>query len=438
MQAPNLWPLLLQVILIALNAVFACAEIAVISVSDNKLAYLVSQGDKRALRLARLTSRPARFLATIQIAITLSGFLGSAFAADNFSDHLAALFLRAGAPLSEAALDKISVVLITLLLSYFTLVFGELVPKRLAMKKSESLALGLSALISTISTLFAPLVAVLTASTNGVLRLLGIDPNADEEEVSEEEIKMMVDRGSQTGVFDADTKEFIQNVFAFDDLTVGEFATHRTELDLLWTHQTVDQWKQILLDTRHTRYPVCDGSVDQIIGILDARDFFRFQDGPLQAVIDGAVKPAFFVPETVKADLLFRQMKARRTYYAVVLDEHGGMLGVVTIRDLLEQLVGEIQQEGESPEIQPLEEGVWRVQGSAPLDDVARTLGIDLPLEEYETFGGYAFGLYGSVPQDGRTVSLETDRLQIRMTSIQHHRLEEALVTLRPLPEERT
>lgn len=436
MQAPALWPLLLQVILIALNAVFACAEIAVISVNDNKLAQLVAQGDKRALRLARLTSRPAQFLATIQIAITLSGFLGSAFAADNFSDQLAALLVRAGVPLSEKALDTIAVVLITLLLSYFTLVFGELVPKRLAMKKSESLALGLSTLISAISTLFAPIVAILTASTNGILRLLGIDPSADEEEVSEEEIKMMVDRGSQKGVFDSATKEFITNIFEFDDRTVGEFATHRTELDLLWTNQTVDTWKQILLDTRHTRYPVCHGSVDQVIGILDARDFFRFQDSTLQEVLEGAVKPAFFVPETVKADVLFQQMKGRRTYYAVVLDEHGGMLGVVTIRDLLEQLVGEIQQEGELPEIEALEGGTWRIQGSAPLDDVARALGIPLPLEEYETFGGYVFGLYGSVPQDGRRVGLKTDHLEIQMTRIQQHRLEEALVTLLPAPEQ--
>lgn len=291
-----LWPLLLQVILIALNAVFACAEIAVISVNDNKLAQLVAQGDKRALRLARLTSPPAQFLATIQIAITLSGFLGSAFAADHFSDRLVALLLRAGVPIPEKTLDTLSVILITLLLSYFTLVFGELVPKRLAMKKSESLAMGLSALISAISAIFAPVVTVLTASTNGVLRLLGVDPNADEEEVSEEEIKMMVDRGSEKGVFDSATKEFIQNVFEFDDLTVGEFATHRTELDLLWTSQTTEEWKQILFETRHTRYPVCAGSVDQVVGILDARDFFRLQDRPIQEILDTVVKPAFFGP----------------------------------------------------------------------------------------------------------------------------------------------
>ncbi|MCI5690944.1 MAG: hemolysin family protein [Clostridiales bacterium] len=432
MQDPFLWPIVLQIVLIALNAVFACAEIAVISINDNKLAQLVAQGNKAAQRLARLTSRPARFLATIQIAITLSGFLGSAFAADNFSDPLVDALLTAGVPIPAATLDKIAVILITLLLSYFTLVFGELVPKRLAMKKAESLALGLSGLITAISTLFAPVVTVLTASTNGILRLLGIDPNTDEEEVSEEEIKMMVDRGSEKGVFGSSTKEFIQNVFEFDDLTVGEFATHRTELDLLWTNQSVEEWKQVIFRTGHTRYPVCDGTVDQVIGVLDTREFFRLQDHSQQEILKTVVKPAFFVPETVKADVLFRQMKQRRTYYAVVLDEYGGLLGVVTIKDLLEQLVGEIQQEGEPEDIQPLEPNTWRIQGAAPLDDVALALGVSLPLEEYDTFGGYVFGLYGSIPPDGRILSLDTDQLHIQATLIRQHRLVEALVSRQP------
>ena len=393
---------------------------------------MADQGDKRAKHLFRLTREPAKFLATIQVAITLSGFLGSAFAADNFSDPLVDWVINLGITVPRATLDTIAVVLITLILSYFTLVFGELVPKRVAMKKAEALGLGISGLIRGISIVFKPIVWFLSASTDAVLRLLGIDPNEEDEQVSEEEIRMMVDAGSEKGAIDEQEKEFIQNVFEFDDLTVGEFATHRTELDLLWTSQTTEEWKQILFETRHTRYPVCAGSVDQVVGILDARDFFRLQDRPIQEILDTVVKPAFFVPETLKADVLFQQMKQRRTYYAVVLDEYGGPLGVVTIRDLLEQLVGEIQQEGELPEIQPLEEGTWRIQGSAPLDDVARTLGVDLPLEEYDTFGGYVFGLYGSVPQDGRNILLQTDRLQIQMTQIQHHRLEEALVTLLP------
>ena len=276
------------------------------------------------------------------------------------------------------------------------------------------------------------MVTVLTASTNGILRLLGIDPNADEEEVSEEEIKMMVDRGSEKGVFGSSTKEFIQNVFEFDDLTVGEFATHRTELDLLWTNQSVEEWKQVIFRTGHTRYPVCDGTVDQVIGVLDTREFFRLQDHSQQEILETVVKPAFFVPETVKADVLFGQMKQRRTYYAVVLDEYGGLLGVVTIKDLLEQLVGEIQQEGEPEDIQPLEPNTWRIQGAAPLDDVALALGVPLPLEEYDTFGGYVFGLYGSIPPDGRILSLDTDQLHIQATLIRQHRLVEALVSRQP------
>lgn len=244
-----LWPLLLQVILIALNAVFACAEIAVISVNDNKLAQLVAQGDKRACGCpAHQPARPSSWQPS-NLPSPCPAFWAAPLPPTTSRTGWWPLLLRCGVPIPEKTLDTLSVILITLLLSYFTLVFGELVPKRLAMKKSESLAMGLSALISAISAIFAPVVTVLTASTNGVLRLLGVDPNADEEEVSEEEIKMMVDRGSEKGVFDSATKEFIQNVFEFDDLTVGEFATHRTELDLLWTSQTTEEWKQILFET---------------------------------------------------------------------------------------------------------------------------------------------------------------------------------------------
>ncbi|MEG1968470.1 MAG: CNNM domain-containing protein, partial [Clostridia bacterium] len=216
MNDPIIWQILLQILLIALNAVFACAEIAVISMNDNKLAQMAAQGDKRAVRLARLTSQPARFLATIQVAITLSGFMGSAFAADNFSDKLVQWLLSLGVTVPVATLDTAAVIVITLILSYFTLVFGELVPKRIAMKKAEALALGMSGLITAISKLFAPLVWLLTASTNGILRLFGIDPNAEDEEVSEEEIRMMVDVGNQKGVIDPVEREMIQNVFEFD------------------------------------------------------------------------------------------------------------------------------------------------------------------------------------------------------------------------------
>ncbi len=438
MQDPGIWQMiLLQVILIFLNAVFACAEIAVISTNDARIDQLASEGEKRAIRLARLTKQPARFLATIQVAITLSGFLASAFAADNFSDKLVAWFMRIGVSLPEKVLDTLAVVFITLILSYFTLVFGELVPKRLAMKKSEQLALAMSTLITFIAKLFAPIVWGLTASTNAILRILGIDPNAEDEEVSEEEIRMMVDRGNQKGVIDNQEREFIQNVFEFDDLTVNEFATHRTEMVMVWLNDPLEEWEKTINENRHTLYPVCDKSVDHVVGVLDIRTFFRIPDRTKEKVLEQAVRPAYFVPESVKADVLFKQMKRSRIFFAVVLDEYGGTFGIVTMKDLIEQLVGEMDLDGTEiqPEpIQAFEDGTWRIQGLARLDDVAEALGISLPEEDYETFGGYVFGLYGSIPEDGDQFNLETDALQINVLKIQDHKLEEAIVSVRKDP----
>ena len=429
----------LQVFLIALNAVFASAEIAVISINDAKLAQLAAEGDKRALRLARLTSQPARFLATIQVAITLSGFLGSAFAAENFSDGLVSWLVSLGVGVPAATLDAIAVVIITLILSYFTLIFGELVPKRVAMRKAESLALGISGLISTIATLFAPIVWFLTVSTNAVLRLLGIDPNAEEETVSEEEIRMMVDVGTQKGTIDHEEKQFIQNVFEFDDLTAGEIATHRTDLTILWLEETMEEWANTIHNSRHTRYPVCGKSADDVVGILNAEDYFRLEDQSRASIMERAVEPVYFVPESVKADVLFRNMKGGRHLLAVVLDEYGGMTGIVTINDLVEQLVGDLGDEGlcsqPLPLIEALDASTWKIRGEAPLDEVAEALGISLPCNKFDTFNGLVFGALAVIPLDGDTVEVETCGLAIHVTSIRGHQVESALVHRKEVPQ---
>ncbi len=424
--------IVLQIILIGLNAVFACAEIAVISMNDTRLKQLAERGDKRAVRLAHLTRQPARFLATIQVAITLSGFLGSAFAADNFSDSLTLWFLKIGIPIPEKTLDTISVVVITMILSYFTLIFGELVPKRVAMKKTEQLALALSAMISLIAGLAAPIVWVLTASTNGILRMCGVDPEAEEDEVSEEEIRMMVDAGSRKGVIDFEEKEFIQNVFEFDDLSVGEFATHRKDIDILWMEEEMEQWDEIIHETRHSRYPVCSETVDNIVGILNAKDYFRLKEKDRKNVMEHTVQKPFFVPEGIRADVLFRQMKESRNHFAVVLDEYGGTEGIVTINDLLEQLVGDLEDE-ESQEkkregMEQTDNATWKIYGNLPLDEVADTLKVPLPVEEYDTFSGFVFATYGSVPGDGNKIEIETESLHIVVTKICEHQVEEAVV----------
>lgn len=417
--------LLLQLALILVNAFFACAEIAVVSMNDVKLENLALQGDVRAKRLFKLTSQPAKFLATIQVAITFAGFLGSAFAADNFAGYLcrALDFL----PVPYAVLETISVILITLILSYVTLVLGELVPKRLAMKNGEKLALAMSSVILFFSRVSAPFVFLLTKSTNGILRLMGIDPNAKDEEVSEEEIKMMVDAGSQNGAIDSQEQEIIHNLFEFDDTTVAEFATHRTDMVVLWMEDSIEAWEETVRAHSHSLYPVCGETVDEIVGILNVKEYFRLEERNKETALAQALRPPFFVPESLKADVLFRKMQKSRYHFAVVIDEYGGTSGIVTMNDLLEQLVGDLtdteEETEERAEITQISDDTWEIQGVAPLEEVKDALQVGLPLEEYDTFGGYVFGVLGAIPEDGTTLTVETEDLTVNCTQIENHRL---------------
>lgn len=428
--------LLLQLLLIALNAVFACAEIAVLSVGDTKLDRLAAAGDKRAKRLSRLTAQPARFLATIQVAITLSGFLGSAFAADNFAGYIVDWALSLGIDAAHApTLNAVSVIVITLALSFVTLVFGELVPKRLAQRKAEKIALALSSLIVGLSRFFAPLVFLLTVSTNGVLRLFGIDPHETAEDVSEDDIRMMVDEGAEQGTIDDDEKEFIQNVFEFDDLTAGELATHRTDVDILWTDDTMEKWDETVRDTYHAHYPVCHETVDEVVGVLSAKDYFRLESRDRETVMEKAVRPAYFVPSGVKADVLFRNMKKERHRIAIVLDEYGGVMGIVSLNDLIEQLVGDftddtVAEEEKAPDVVALEDGTYRVRGTALIGEVEEAIGLEFSDEDSDTFGGFAMAALGAIPEDGTRCEVETERLHILIENVTDHQVDTAIVTV--------
>lgn len=428
--------LLIQVVLIALNAIFASAEIAVLTVNEAKLERMAEQGNKRAGRLFRLTREPAKFLATIQVAITLSGFLGSAFAADNFSDPLVDLALSLGVNVPRSTLDVIAVVLITLILSYVTLIFGELVPKRIAMKRSEQIAMGISGIVSGISVAFKPLVWLLSVSTNLVLRLCGIDPNEAEDQVSEEEIRMMVDAGSENGTIDHQEKEFIQNVFEFNDIMVGNISTHRTDVVVLWLEDTDEVWEKTIHESRHTLYPVCDGSPDKIVGILNAKDYFRLSDKSRRSVMDQAVHPAYFVPETIKADLLFRNMKKTRNTMAVVMDEYGGMVGIITIYDLIEELVGDLGDEPDDPGdpepyIEELDSGLWKLVGNVPLKDIHEATGLELCSEDYDTFTGFVFDALGTIPDNGeQDIDLELKGMKIHISRILDHQVDLATIAV--------
>lgn len=429
--------LLLQLILIFLNAVFACAEIAVLSVNEAKLAKYEGDETRRVRKLRRLTENPSKFLSTIQVAITLSGFLGSAFASDNFASRLTAWIMSMGeargVQLPHDTIQSASVIVITLLLSYITLICGELVPKRIAMKQSEKLALGMAPMLCGVAKIFTPIVWLLSASTNGVLRLLGIDPNEEEEQVSEEEIRFMVDEGSQKGVIDEQEQELIQNIFEFDDLTVSEFATHRTDIAILWMEDDNDKWEEIIHETRHSVYPVCDETIDNVVGVLSVKDFFRYRSMDRSTMLEEVVRPAYFVPEGIHADVLFKQMKKTKNHFAVVLDEYGGMMGIVTMNDLVEQILGDLDDGDEAvpeePDITKISDDTWEARGVAPLDVIAEELEIELPLEKYDTIGGYVFAEYGVVPEDGTTFELELPALHVCVTEIKDHRISKMTLT---------
>lgn len=424
-------PIILQIVLIFLNATFASAEIAVISMSDNKLKRLAAEGDKRAKKLSALTMQPARFLATIQVAITLAGLLGSAFAADSFAGPLVEVMTEWGIGVPENVLKSVSVILITLILAYFNLVFGELVPKRIAMKKAERMALGMAGLLHGVSKVFAPLVFLLTASTNLILRMIGINPDEDDEKVSEEEIRMLLMEGNQQGVIDSEENEIIQNVFEFDDITVEQICTHRVDVLALSTEDTLEQWAELIYNGRHTCYPVCGDSIDDILGVLDTKDYFRMEKRHLEDIMERAVRKAYFIPESMKANVLFKNMRQKGVYFAVVIDEYGGLSGIITLHDLMEALVGDIhdEEEREKPEdIQRIDDGKWLIYGCADIDDVSEELGMELPVDRYDTFGGFICGLLAEIPEDGKGFSLETESLGIKVHSVQNHRIGSATV----------
>ena len=381
-------PLILQVVLIFLNAVFASAEIAVISMNETKLRKMAEDGDRRARHLYTLTEQPAKFLSTIQVAITLAGQLGSAFAADSFSGPLAGWIVSMGVPVPERVVKTAALVLITMILAYFSLVFGELVPKRIAMKKSEELSLLLSGLLYGVSKVFAPLVFLLTKSTNGVLRLMGINPEEEDEQVTEDDMK---------------------------------------------------DWEETIHKTRHTHYPICNENQEDIVGILDTKDYFRLEDRSRDNILAHAVEKAYFVPESMKANTLFQSMKEKRIYFAVLVDEYGGVSGLITLHDLIESLVGDLydaDEEEEPEDIVRLEDGQWLIQGGAGVEDVAEELKVELPAQDYDTFGGYICSVIDRIPEDGESFTCDTEDLEIRVTGVENHRILEAVVRKKETPEE--
>ncbi len=432
---PTIWgSLLLQAILILINAFFAATEIAVLTLNENKLKRLADEGDKKAGFMLTMVQSPSQFLSTIQVGITLAGFLASAFAASSFADRIARTLVSWGITfLSYQTLHSICVILVTIILSYFTLVFGELVPKRAAMQYAYKVARFSSGAIRGIAKGMRPVIWLLSVSTNLVLRLFGMKTEGGGEEVTEENIRMMVDIGEEKGAIEAGEAELIENIFEFNNLTAEEVMVHRTDVTALWIGDTRESILRTIRETGFSRFPVYDEDIDDIIGTLSTRDYLlNFQEGNPKPLRD-LIRPAYFVPETVRADVMFRDMQKKKMHMAIVVDEYGGTCGLVTMEDLLEEIVGDIYDEFDplkEQEIAQLEPNLWRVEGSVDLETLGETLNVELPLDdEFDTLGGLVYSRMSAIPEDGATPVVEAFGLRIQVEKIEDRRVESTLVS---------
>ncbi|MEA4998821.1 MAG: hemolysin family protein [Candidatus Limiplasma sp.] len=426
--------LLVQFFLILINAFFAATEIAVISLNENKLRKQAEEGDIKAAAMLKLATSPNDFLSTIQVCITLSGFLASAFAADSFATRLSQALVAGGFTLiSPEALNTLCVILITIILSYFTLVLGELTPKRIAMQNPDKIARFSAGVITVVQKLFRPVVWLLSKSTNAMLRLFRINPNAEGGQVTEEEIRMMVDIGGASGTIQQDERTMIENIFEFNNTTAESLMIHRMDVVAIQAEDTFEDILDTIRESGLSRFPVYDEDIDDIVGVLNTRDFLLNAQIQTPKTLRELLRPAYLVPESVQADALFRDMQKRKVHMAIVVDEYGGMSGIVTMEDLLEEIVGNIYDEfdpAEESEIVQLEDNLWRCSGTVDLETLSDTLDIDLPLdEEYDTLGGLVFSCFTAIPDDGSHPVVEAYGLRIEVEEVSEHRVESALVS---------
>ncbi len=418
--------LVLLVMLIGVNAFFAASEIALISLNDNKIKMMAEEGNQKASLLKNILSEPSGFLATIQIGITLAGFLASAFAAESFADRLVNLIQMTKIPVPESVLKTVAVVVITIILSYFTLVLGELVPKRLAMTKAEPISFLVAPLLRFLSVVSSPFVKLLTVSTNFIVRLFGVDPNADEKQVTEEEIRMMVDVGEEKGTIDESEKEMINNIFEFDNKIVSDIMTHRTDIVSIPISSSLKDIIDLINQKKYTRYPVYEDNIDNIIGILNVKDLIKYlgksdQDFDLKKII----RQPYFVPESKRIDQLFKELQNAKTHMAVAIDEYGGTAGIITIEDLLEEIVGNILDEydEEEKEFEKLDDYTFIINGVASLERVTDLLELELPVEDYDTLSGFLIGQLGRIPKEEENPVVEFNGVIFKVEKIMEKRI---------------
>ena len=412
------------VVLILLNAYFAASEIAFISLNDAKIEKQAKEGNKKAKQIYKMLKNPSKFLATIQIGITLAGFLSSAFASDAFADKLAPMLNNLLPMLGTDTWRTISIILITILLSFFTLVFGELVPKRLAMKYYEKVSFGTIGVIRGISFITAPFVKLLTFSTNVISKIFGVKEN-EEEIVTEEEIKMMIDEGEEKGTIDQEEKELLNNVFEFNDTTASEIMTPRIDIFALKISQDLYEVLDELDDYKYSRIPVYEDTIDNIKGIILIKDILKDLRDKKKINIKKLIKEVHFVPESVPIDKLFRQLQRNKRQMAIVIDEYGGTAGLVTMEDILEELVGNIFDEHDEEELEYelIDENTYMVNGNISIGDLEKIIGIEISDGDYETLSGYLLGKLEELPPEGEETIIEDGKLTYKIEEYEDKRI---------------
>lgn len=426
--------ILLQIILIALNAFFAATEIAVISLNEKKVRALAEDGNKKAVKMLKIIEEPTQFLSTIQIGITLAGFLGSAFAADNFAEVLSAAISKAFNLSADNTkiINTVAVVLVTLILSYFTLIFGELVPKRIAMKHKEKLANSVCGIISFLAAVLKPIIWFLTISTNAVLRLVGIDPHEKEEPVSEEDIVLMLDAGADEGSLDHDDIEYIKNVFKLDKMTAEDVMTPRKSVISISYDASDKEILEIIEEESYSRIPVYEDNPDKIIGILHACDYLLKRNEKnfnLKSILHTPV----FVPETVSLDVLFKDMQTDHNHLAVVVNEYGETSGIVTMEDILEEIVGEIwdERDEEIDEFKKIGDNTYKVLCTASLEDFREYFKLEDEEElDVSTVNGWITEITGVIPEVN--YSFDYKNLTVTITKADQFMTHEIKVVVHP------
>ena len=425
--------LVIVFIFILINAFFSAAEMAVISLNDAKIKKQAEDGDKKSKRVLRFIKNPASFLATIQVGVTLAGFLASAFAANRFTGRLTAWLDPDG---KYSFLGTVCTVIVTLILSYFSLVLGELVPKRIAQNNAEKLAFRSSSVVRTFGTIMKPFVRFLTISTNAVLRLLHIDPEVKETNVTEEEIRMLVDVGSEEGSIEDSEKQMIQNIFEFNDKDVAEIMTHRKQVVALPIDSTYEEVMDVATNEKYTRIPVYKETIDEIVGILHIKDLLGVSNEDGGFSLEKIMRPPLFVHETKKISDLFHEMKKGKMQLAVIVDEYGGTMGIATIEDMLEEIVGNITDEfdEEEQELLKMNDGGFLVRGDMTLSDLEEAIGVDLVSEDYDTIAGLTLSLLDRVPDHGETPEVQYKNLKIKVIQVEENWISKLL--LHVIPEE--